>query len=137
MTRIRILLADDHREMREKVAHLLEPAFGIVGAVGDGRALIEAVGQCCPDVCVVDISMPILGGIEATRELINSGSKSKFVFLTVYEDPDFLQAALDAGAAGYVIKSRIAVDLILAISGAGHGTIPGTAVVQGIQFPHR
>jgi len=117
--------------MREKVAHLLEPEFEIVGAVGDGRALIEAVGQCCPDVCVVDISMPILGGIEATRELINSGSNSKFVFLTVYEDPDFLQAAMDAGAAGYVIKSRIAVDLIPAISGAMEGRFLGPPWFKG------
>jgi DNA-binding NarL/FixJ family response regulator len=118
MARARILLADDHKDIREKVMQELEPEFEVVGAVGDGNALLGAASQMKPDVCVVDISMPIMSGLEATAQLRASGSSVKIVFLTVHEDPDFLQAALDTGALGYVVKSRVATDLSPAIRAA-------------------
>ena len=123
MARARILLADDHKDIREKVMQQLEPEFEVVGAVGDGNALLEAVSQMKPDVCVVDISMPIMSGIEAATRIKASGSGVKIIFLTVHEDPDFLQAALDAGAVGYVVKSRVASDLCPAIRGALAGRL--------------
>ena len=118
MVRARILLADDHKDIREKVMQQLDPEFEVVGAVEDGNALLKAASQMKPDVCVVDISMPIMSGIEAATQMKASGSRVKIVFLTVHEDPDFLQAALDAGALGYVIKSRVVTDLSPAIRAA-------------------
>lgn len=123
MARSRILLADDHRDIREKVMQQLEPEFEVVGAVEDGNAVFEAVTKMKPDVCVLDISMPIVSGIEAAAILQTSGSEVKIVFLTVHEDPDFLQAALDTGALGYVVKSRMTSDLSAAIRAALAGRL--------------
>ena len=118
MLRARILLADDHQAIREKVIQELDPEFEVVGAVGDGNALLKAAARMKPDVCVVDVSMPIMNGIEAATQINSAGSGVKIVFLTVHEDPDFLRAALDAGALGYVIKSRMVTDLSPAIRAA-------------------
>jgi DNA-binding NarL/FixJ family response regulator len=123
LTRARILLADDHKEMRARVVALLEPEFEVVGAVEDGHALLKAESEMQPDVCVIDISMPAICGIEAAAKLKASGSKAKIVVLTVYEDRDFLQAALKSGALGYVVKSRMASDLCAAIRDALEGRL--------------
>ena len=111
----RLLLADDHPAVLAKVAGFLASVFEIVGKVSNGRELLEATERLHPDVLVVDISMPVLSGIEAAQQLKKSGTKAKIVFLTVHEDPDFVQAALAAGGSGYVVKSRLATDLICAI----------------------
>jgi DNA-binding NarL/FixJ family response regulator len=123
VVRARILLADDHKGMRERATRLLEPEFEVVGAVADGSALLEAVLKMKPDVCVIDISMPVICGIEAATQLKKSGSAAKIIFLTVHEDPDFVQAALEAGALGYVLKSRMASDLRAAVKGAMDGQV--------------
>jgi DNA-binding NarL/FixJ family response regulator len=123
MGRARILLADDHKDIREKVMQQLDPEFEVVGAVEDGSALLSAASQMKPDVCVVDISMPIMSGIEAANQLRASGSTAKVVFLTVHEDPDFLEAALATGALAYVVKSRLATDLSPAIRAAMAGRL--------------
>jgi DNA-binding NarL/FixJ family response regulator len=122
VARARILLADDHKEIRDRAVRLLEPEFQVVGAVADGSALLRASEQMKPDVCVIDISMPLVNGIEAANQLRESGSEARIVFLTVNEDPDFVRAALRTGALGYVVKSRMATDLCAAINGAigGH-----------------
>lgn len=123
MVRARILLADDHKDVREKVMQQLEPEFEVVGAVEDGNALLEAASRMKPDVCVVDISMPIMSGIEAVSQMRASGSGVKIVFLTVHEDPDFVRAALETGALGYVVKSRVATDLSPAVRAALAGRL--------------
>ena len=123
MARARILLADDHKEIRDRAVRLLEPEFEVVGTVADGNELVRASAQLKPDVCVIDISMPHLSGIEAAIKLRESGSKAKIVFLTVNEDSDFVRAALRTGALGYVVKSRMASDLCLAINGAISGQL--------------
>lgn len=115
MTRARILLADDHKEMRDTVEHLLESEFDIVGAVAGGEELLKAESETDPDVCVLDISMLKVSGIDAANWLRDKGSRTRIIFLTVHEDPDFLQAALGTGARGYVLKSRIVSDLSQAI----------------------
>jgi DNA-binding NarL/FixJ family response regulator len=115
VTRARILLADDHKEMRDTIEHLLESEFDIVGAVAGGEELLKVESETHPDVCVLDISMPKVSGIQAANQLKARGSSARVVFLTVHEDPDFLQAALDTGALGYVLKSRIVSDLSQAI----------------------
>ena len=123
MARARILLADDHKEIRDRAVRLLEPEFEVVGAVADGNALVEASEQLKPDVCVIDIAMPYLNGIEAAIKMRENGSESRIVFLTVNEDSDFVRAALRTGALGYVVKSRMATDLCSAINGAISGNL--------------
>jgi DNA-binding NarL/FixJ family response regulator len=123
LRKMRILLADDQRRLLEVTRDLLEPTFDVIGCVGDGEALVEAAGRLQPSVIVTDISMPKLNGIEAASRLRESGSCSKIVFLTVHADPDFVQAALNAGALGYVSKLRINSDLLVAIEEALAGRI--------------
>ena len=123
MARARILLADDHKEIRDRAVRLLEPEFEVVGTVADGNALVKASAQLKPDVCALDISMPGLGGIEAAIKLRENGSQARIVFLTVNEDSDFVRAALRTGALGYVVKSRMASDLCPAINGALRGRL--------------
>lgn len=115
MARARLLLAEDHKEMREIISRIVEGEFDMVLAVADGQALLEAESRLKPDVCVIDISMSILNGIEAANVLQQSGTKAKIVFLTVHDQQDFLEAALEAGALGYVLKPRMASDLLPAI----------------------
>jgi len=115
LSKIRVLLADDHGDMLDTVARLLVPEFDVVGAVTDGNGLLSAAGRLKPDVVIVDISMPILNGIEAVRRLMESGSQAQVVFLTVHESSDYVRAALATGALGYVVKPRLGVDLNVAI----------------------
>jgi len=115
VTRARILLADDHKVMREYVVRLLKKDFEIVGAFVDGQAIVEAAVGLEPDICLLDISMPVLSGIEVARRLKLANTSAKVIFLTIHEDPDFVQAALATGAKGYVFKRCMASDLNIAV----------------------
>ena len=115
MVRPRVLLADDHLMMREKVTWLLESEFDIIGAVADGQALLDEAAELDPDIVILDITMPGLSGIEVARRLRETGSRAKIVFLTVHDDFDFIREALWAGALGYVVKRRLASDLLAAM----------------------
>jgi DNA-binding NarL/FixJ family response regulator len=119
--KIRILLADDHPAMLEKVATLLEGTCDIVGAFQDGQSALNEAIRISPDIVLMDISMPIMNGIDAAERLIRAHTKTMIIFLTVHDDPDFVRAALATGAAGYVIKSHMATDLITAIREALEG----------------
>jgi DNA-binding NarL/FixJ family response regulator len=114
----RILLADDHPYLVEKVTQLLQPEYEVLGAVSDGHALVCAAEKLKPDVLVIDVTMPILDGIEAAKKLKAQGCESKIVFLTVHSDPDYLRACLAAGGLGYVAKSRMSSDLSRAVDHA-------------------
>ncbi len=120
-THRRILIAEDNREMRNTILHLVENDYEVVGTVGDGRALIDAAAELEPEIGVFDISMPIVNGIEAAIQIRKQGSQMKIVFLTVNEDTDFIDAAFDAGASGYVVKRQMASDLLTAIHEALEG----------------
>jgi DNA-binding NarL/FixJ family response regulator len=120
---VRVLLADDHPDMLEIVTQLLGPSFDVVGAVGDGESLLIAASHLQPDVLILDISMPMLTGIEAAQKLHERGNTARIVFLTVHDDPDFLRASLATGAFGYVTKPRVATDLVPAIREAIAGRI--------------
>ena len=122
-TRARVLLADDHPRFPEMEARLLEPEFEVVGKVGNGQALIEEAMRLKPDIIITDISMPILDGIEAVERLKKSGCASRIVFLSVHSDTDFVTKCLSTGALGYVLKSRIATELVPAIRHALAGNI--------------
>jgi DNA-binding NarL/FixJ family response regulator len=119
--RVRVLIADDNEAMRNTVIRLLTPEYEVVGAVDNGRALVDAELELKPDIGIVDISMPILNGVEAAHEIKKHGSKMKIVFLTVNEDPDFVDAAMNAGASGYVVKKQMASDLVHALGEAREG----------------
>ena len=117
----RILLADDEPEMIRAVAQLLDGKFEIVATVDNGQSLIEDASRLDPDLLVLDISMPVMNGIEAARHLKKLGSRAKVIFLTVHGDRDFIEAAFSAGALGYVLKPRLATDLLPAIREALQG----------------
>jgi len=123
LNKIRVLLADDHPGFPEIAEHFLEPEFEVISKVVDGQALLDEAMKLKPDVVVTDISMPVLNGIEAADRLKESGSTSRIVFLTVHTDADFVRRCLSAGAYGYVVKSRIATDLVPAIRQAMAGHI--------------
>lgn len=108
----RVLLADDHPEFLGVVARHLRPHFDVVRMVDNGQAMLEEATRLEPDVVVLDISMPVLNGLEAARKLKAAGSRAKIVFLTVHADRDYIHAALGAGAVGYVLKSELASDLL-------------------------
>ena len=118
MNRARVLLADDHSAVLDRVSALLSATFEVVGAVSDGRELIFAGKRLDPDVIVADITMPRLSGIEAAHQLREAGFRAKFVFLTIHVEREFVDACVAEGALGYVLKSHMKTDLIPAIQGA-------------------
>ncbi len=115
MNRPRVLLADDHTMILAGLCSLLESDFDLVGTVEDGRALIDAAVQLKPDIIMMDISMPLLNGIEAARQLQKSVPQSKIIFLTMHGDIAYVREAFRAGASGYLIKRSAATELITAI----------------------
>lgn len=115
MKRPRVLLADDHKIVLEGLRGLLEPEFELVGTVEDGRALVAAAEELVPDVIIADISMPLLNGIEALRQIGKRGLRTKVIFLTMQTDVTYTTRALDAGASGYILKHAAPSELVLAI----------------------
>jgi DNA-binding NarL/FixJ family response regulator len=115
LERPRLLLADDNQQFRATTAQFLQAEFEVVKTFGDGHALLEEVGRLKPDAVLLDISMPVLNGIEAAQRLKATGNRAKVIFLTMHQDPDHLHAGLAAGALGYVAKSRLASDLLPAL----------------------
>jgi DNA-binding NarL/FixJ family response regulator len=118
LIRPRIFIADDHQEFLEAEVGLLCSHFELVGTASDGISLVTEVKRLNPDVVVVDITMPLMNGIDAVQKLTASGATAKFVFLTVNSGPEFVRACQEAGALGYVWKSRMKAHLIPAIYAA-------------------
>ena len=108
----RILLADDHEQVLYTVAELVSDRFRIVGVARNGERAVELARLLSPDVVLLDVSMPVMNGFEAASRLKAAGSSAKVVFLTVHDDPGFVEAALSAGANGYVLKAYLATDLV-------------------------
>jgi len=121
MGKIRVLLADDHETILSQVRQTLDEEFHVVGAVGNGRDAVDEVRRLDPDVLVIDISMPILDGLQAVSQLRSINRRTKVVFLTVHEDQEFVAAAFSAGASGYVTKADVTTDLVPAIHEALEG----------------
>jgi DNA-binding NarL/FixJ family response regulator len=105
MKRTKILIADDHSMVIDGLRGLLEPEYEVVGAVNDGRAVLPEVQKLRPDVVVIDISMPLLNGLDCTRQLRESGCTAKILILTMHPDATLAQEALAAGATGYLLKT--------------------------------
>ena len=127
--RPRVLLGDDHTIILEGLRRILEPHFEVVGMVPDGRALVAAARQLHPDVIVADISMPLLNGIEAARQLQKTQSRAKIIFLTMHPDAIYATEAFRAGGSGYVLKSSAASELVTAIQQALKGRVYVTPLV--------
>jgi len=112
----RVLLADDHQIVRQGLRRLLEAAgHEIVGEASDGREALKLARTLCPDIAVLDLSMPLLNGLDAGREMRRFAPGIKIILLTMYTDKAYVLQALRAGARGYVLKTQAAEDLILAI----------------------
>jgi DNA-binding NarL/FixJ family response regulator len=112
----RILLVDDHAVLREALRALLEAAgFEVIGEAGNGRDAVRLAGELRPEVAVIDVAMPGLNGIDATRAILRESPATRVVVLTVHAEDAYLTEALQAGARGYVLKSQASADLIRAI----------------------
>ncbi len=120
-TKARLLVADDNPRVFEQLVTMLDAEFDVVAHAATGREAIDAAQRCCPDVLVIDISMPVMSGLRAVEVLRQKGCRCPVVFLTVHEDEEYVRAARDVGGLGYVLKSRMASDLVPAIRAALDG----------------
>jgi DNA-binding NarL/FixJ family response regulator len=120
---LRVLLADDHAIVLEGLRHILEPAFEIVGEVADGRSLVDDVLMFRPEIIITAISLPLLNGIEAAREIRKINRKVKIIFLTMHKDPSYAVEALDAGGSAYILKSAAVAEILVAIREVLNGRV--------------
>jgi len=123
-SKARVLLADDHGILLAGVRKLLEDRYDIVGAVGDGRALLDAASRLQPDLIILDISMPLLNGLDAARQLRKLLPETKLLFLTMHASPRYATEAFKVGASGFLLKQTADEELPQAI----------TALLQGKQY---
>jgi len=115
MARPKLILADDHEMLVDGLKKLLEPDFELIAAVGDGRAAVEACDRLRPDLLLLDIGLPLLNGIEATRQIKKTAPSVRIIIVTMHTDRVYVEEAFDAGAAGYVLKQAAAAELVQAI----------------------
>jgi DNA-binding NarL/FixJ family response regulator len=113
--RRRVLVADDHKAMLDNLVRLLSTDFDVVAAVADGGSVLTEAARVDPDLLVLDISMPVMGGIAAAGRLKAMGSTAKVVFVTMHHDREFVQESSALGTVGFVVKDRLVVDLMPAI----------------------
>ena len=120
----RILLADDHLIVRQAVKALLEgEGFSVVAEVGDGVEAVRVARERCPDVAVLDLSMPLLNGLDAAREIQQACPRARAILLTIHTEDHYVLDALRAGIKGYVLKTQAAADLVRAISEVQKGAV--------------
>ena len=135
---IRLLIADDHKLMREGLRALLsgESDIEVIGEASDGRAIVKMVEDSSPDIVLMDISMPQLNGIDATRQIEGLSGDTRVIALSMHADRLFVQGVLKAGAAGYILKDSAFDELAQAVRAVSNGQMylsPGVAgvVVEG------
>jgi DNA-binding NarL/FixJ family response regulator len=116
-------LADDHAPTLEGISAVLAPHYEIAGTAADGRALVVAALRLKPDLIIVDITMPLLSGIEAARRIKTSLPEIKLLFVTMHSSSAYVRAALEAGATGYVLKSAVLEELLDAVQSVLKGGI--------------
>jgi len=123
MQKITVILADDHTVVRQGLRALLEAEedMSVVGEAENGRQAVQMIKRLQPDVVVMDIAMPTLNGLEATRQVSRDNPKCKVLVLSSYSDDEYVQQLTDAGAAGYLVKQTAAQDLVAAIREAKKG----------------
>ena len=130
MNRAKILLADDHVIVLDGLRRILEHEYEIVGSVQNGRELLPAARRLHPDVIIIDISMPLMNGLEAARRLKQAKLGAKIIFLTMHADVDFAVEAFRVGAAGYVLKHDAEEELAKAIRAVLDGEIYVTPRIE-------
>jgi len=135
---VRLLLGDDHPLMLNGIRTLLAARYDIVGTAQDGRAIVEAAAQLRPDIVVLDVSMPILNGIDAARQIRQALPNVVVVFLSMHASPMYLRRALDTGAMAYVLKTGAAEELLTALDQARRGRLYvspefGTDVIESVR----
>lgn len=123
MGRVRILLADDHTVVRQGLRKLLEerPDWEVIAEAGDGREAVRLAEQHKPDVAILDVAMPLLNGIEATRQITKRVPATRVLVLSMHADEAYVTQILQAGATGYLLKDSADVDLLKAVDEAAHG----------------
>jgi DNA-binding NarL/FixJ family response regulator len=121
MTRPRVLIADDHSIVLAGIRKLVETEAEVVGTVEDGRALVEEAQRLQPDIILLDISMPLLNGLDAARQLRKLVPESRLIFLTMHATPTYATEAFKVGASGYLIKRSAASELKQAIQAVMRG----------------
>ncbi len=121
MKRLRILLGDDHALILDGIRSTLQPYHDVVGQAADGKALVEAAERLRPELVILDISMPILNGLEAAKRIKKSLPNTGLIFLSQHLNPAYLKQALRAGASGYVLKSGATEELQQAIDRVSRG----------------
>jgi DNA-binding NarL/FixJ family response regulator len=119
--RPRLLLADDHKLVLEGFRRILQPEFEIIGEVEDGRSLLEAAQRLHPEVVLLDISMPLLNGIDAARQLHKICPETKLIILTMHSDQRYVIEAFQAGASGFLLKRSRPRELVDAIWAVARG----------------
>jgi two-component system response regulator DegU len=119
--KLRIVVADDSQSFLEKLVSILEIEFDVVKTASNGKSSLEIIVNCQPDVVVIDLEMPGLNRIEITRELMKYSPRPAIVICSVEHDVEIVEAALNAGALGYVFKARAARDIIPAVNSVAHG----------------
>jgi DNA-binding NarL/FixJ family response regulator len=131
MSRTSVLLADDHGMLLDGLVRLLRQDFNVVGTARDGRSLVEIARQKRPEVIVMDIAMPSLNGIDATRILQKEGCGSKILFLTMHADLPLVEEAFRAGASGFLLKVCDSAEFVKAIHSVARGTTYITPLLAG------
>ena len=123
MRKIRILLADDHTILRDGIRALLEDQqdIEVIGEAEDGQSAVKLAAQLDPDIVIMDIAMPLLNGLEATRHIRRDSPQVKVLILTMHENEEYIRQVLAAGAFGYVLKDAAARDLLGAIRAVYNG----------------
>ena len=123
MGRIRILLADDHTVVRQGLRKVLEerPEWEVIAEAGDVREAVRLAEQHKPDVAILDVAMPLLNGIEATRQIVRRVPGTRVLVLSMHADEAYVTQILQAGATGYLLKDSADVDLLKAVDEAAHG----------------
>ena len=125
MKRIRVLLAEDHAMVREGTRSILEadPTISVIGEAEDGAEAVDLARDLAPDVVLLDMAMPVLNGVEATRRIRSLESPPYVLLLSAYDDVDYVEAALAAGANGYLLKIAHAADVVAAIHAVAQGEV--------------
>ena len=133
--RKRLLLADDHALIRSGIRRQLDTAYDVVGEVGDGRALVAVALTIRPDLIILDVSMPLLNGIHAARQIIKEWPEARLLFLSMHASTMYLREAMDAGGLGYVLKSSAAEELDIAVRRVLNGQVYVTPGIDHEAWP--